>query len=261
MQDIEYKHTFNDQAVLYNEARPTYPAELFSALVQVTKLPTHAQLLEIGPGTGQATRPLAKLGYSVTAVEPGENLVEVFKQELHDYDNVQIITSSYEDTDLPANTFDLVYVATAFHWLDPEVRFTKTHSVLKSGGHLAIIRTCHILSGETRDFFEKTQPIYNQFADLKEKSAKPLVTKISDIKPDILDTHLFEQVYFTVFPMYISYTSEQYVKLLSTFSEVIAMDPIEREAFLVQISDQIKKEFDDKIVKEFGIPLTIGRKI
>ena len=261
MQDIEYKHTFNNQAVLYNEARPTYPAELFSALIQVTELPTTAQLLEIGPGTGQATRPLAKLGHFITAVEPGENLVEVFKQELGNYHNVQIITSSFEEAPLPLSTFDLVYVATAFHWLDPEVKFKKTHSVLKSGGHLAIIRTCHILSDETRTFFDATQPIYDQFTDVKEKASKSLVTKISDIKLDTLDTDLFKQVYFNVFPMRITYTSEQYVKLLSTFSEVIAMNLEEREAFLVQISDLIKNQFDNKVVKDFGIPLTIGQKI
>lgn len=261
MKDIEYKSTFNNQATLYNEARPKYPTELFSTLTKILNLPTDAHLLEIGPGTGQATKPFAEKGYSITAVEPGENLVEVFKQELRYYNNVQIITSSYEDAKLPADTFDLVYAATAFHWINPEIRFKKTYSLLKSDGFIAIIRTCHILSGETRDFFEKTQPIYDQFIDIKEKSVKPQVTKLEDIKADTLDANLFEQVYFNVFPMRIVYTSEQYIKLLSTFSEVIAMNSSERASFLEQISDLIRNEFGDKIVKEFGIPLTVGRKI
>jgi SAM-dependent methyltransferase len=261
MQDIDYKHTFNNQADLYNEARPKYPAELFSTLTKIINLPTDAHLLEIGPGTGQATKPFAEKDYSITAVEPGGKLVEVFKKELRNYDNVQIITNSYEDVELPTNTFDLVYVATAFHWLDPEIRFKKTHSLLKSGCFISIIRTCHILSGETKDFFDKTQPIYNQFANVSEKAAKSQVTKLADIKADILDTDLFKQVYFKVFPMRITYTSEQYIKLLSTFSEVIAMNPGEQTSFLEQISNLIKNEFGGKIVKEFGIPLTIGRKI
>jgi len=73
------KHTFNEVAILYNEARPRYPDELFSTLIDITKLDTNATILEISSGTGQATKPLAQKGFQITAVELGQSLAEVFK--------------------------------------------------------------------------------------------------------------------------------------------------------------------------------------
>ena len=56
------------------DARPDYPPEVFELLVEHAELGPGTRVLEIGPGTGQATLPMLALGAHVTAVEPGARL-------------------------------------------------------------------------------------------------------------------------------------------------------------------------------------------
>src|SRR5262249_4706301 len=84
-----------------------------------------ARLLEIAPGTGQATLLLAKMGYRITGVELRANMARIARERLKAYPNVEIVTASFEAAELPAAAFDLVYVATALHWIATEARFSK----------------------------------------------------------------------------------------------------------------------------------------
>jgi SAM-dependent methyltransferase len=153
---------FDDVADLYDAMRPGYPEALFDALAQAAHLAAEARLLEIGPGPGKATLPLARRGHHITAVELGGNIARMARNNLRDYPRVQIINASFEEADLPIAGFDLVYAATAFHWIAPEVRFARPHALLKAPGHLAIIRR-HEISDEQGDLFVKSsQPIYRQ---------------------------------------------------------------------------------------------------
>lgn len=127
--DINLRATFNNEAELYYAVRPRYPEKLFDALVENAELQEGAKLLEIGPGTGQATEPLAKRRYDITAIELGTDLAEVARKTLGKYKNVDIITGAFEDVELLPQSFDLVYAATAFHWIKPEVKFIKPRKV------------------------------------------------------------------------------------------------------------------------------------
>src|SRR5437899_11290783 len=120
---MDFKSTFDDVAELYDEIRPRYPGALFAQLVRRAELLPGAELLEIAPGTGQATLPLARRGYRITAVELGARMARVAGERLAPYPNVTIINASFEQAELPTDKFDLVYAATAFHWIAPETRF------------------------------------------------------------------------------------------------------------------------------------------
>ena len=73
---------FDEVAELYDRVRPTYPDELFADLVAITGIHEGSSVLEVGCGTGQATRSLAALGFSVTAVEPGAGMAALARQRL-----------------------------------------------------------------------------------------------------------------------------------------------------------------------------------
>ena len=62
---------FDEVPELYDRVRPGYPAQLFEDVVGLSGIGARARVLEIGPGTGQATLPLAQRGYELTAVELG----------------------------------------------------------------------------------------------------------------------------------------------------------------------------------------------
>ena len=79
---LSLRATFNEDPYRYDRVRPRYPPELFDDLVALARLPERARLLEIGPGTGQATVPLAERGYAVVAVELGAGLAAVARRNL-----------------------------------------------------------------------------------------------------------------------------------------------------------------------------------
>ena len=70
----ELGRVFDEVPQLYDRVRPGCPDELFADLAAVVDLAAASTVLEVGYGTGQATRSRAARGYAVTAVEPGANL-------------------------------------------------------------------------------------------------------------------------------------------------------------------------------------------
>src|SRR5262249_7306379 len=132
---------FDSAADLYDRARPGYPAPVFEALAAFGDLRPGSRVLELGPGTGQATRPLAGRGYEVVAVELGAQLAERARRNLAAFPAVTVVNADFEGWPLPAEPFDLVLAATAFHWLDPATRVSKAAAALRPNGTLATIST------------------------------------------------------------------------------------------------------------------------
>src|SRR5436309_12388804 len=137
------KATFDDIAETYDMARPAYPGQLFDDLVALAKLPPNAHLVEIGCGTGRTTLPLASRGFRVTCIELGENLAAVARRNLAPFPEVRVVVAPFETWDRGGETFDLIYAAASWHWLDPGIRFRKAAALLKRGGYLAIISGEH----------------------------------------------------------------------------------------------------------------------
>ena len=88
--------TFNQVARLYHRVRPGYPVELFDDLAGETGLGGGASVLEVGAGTGQATRGLLERGWGVLALEPGPDLAGVARQALRGVGDVEVVVSTFE---------------------------------------------------------------------------------------------------------------------------------------------------------------------
>ena len=158
--DLErLRSTFDQAAELYDRVRPRYPPALFDDLAALTGIGPGSRVLEIGPGTGQATIPLAERGCQVVAVELGAHLAAAARRNLARFPAVEVVTAPFEDWPLPAEPFDLVLAATAFHWIDPAVRVAKAADALRPGGWLATIATHHVAGGD-ESFFAAAQDCY-----------------------------------------------------------------------------------------------------
>ncbi len=261
----ELRTVFDEYVELYHTFRPHYPEGLFKRLITITKLKNRAKLLEIGPGTGQATQALASHGYDITAIELGGNLAKKARKVLAKFPNVKVITGAYEDVSLPANSYDLVLSATAFHWLKPETKFTKTHHILVPGGYLAIIHTEHVSDENGDKFFLASKPLYDKYtsvngATLPDKNFQ-LPTIASLNPPEKVDEKLFSLKDFSIFPLTLSYSAHDYVALLATYSPHIALEPSKREAFLRGIEDLINQRFAGQVDKHYAMTLTIAQRI
>lgn len=90
-------------------------------------------MLEIGPGTGQATSQIVAAGADVTAIEPDPRMAGALRQRLP---GVRILESTAEAATVEDGAFDLVGAATSLHWLDRDRGYAWLVRALRPGGHL-----------------------------------------------------------------------------------------------------------------------------
>ncbi len=91
------KQSFDAAARLYDKFRPGYPEALFDQLVELSGIPAGGSILEIGPGTGQATLPLARRGFSILGLELGASMARLCRKNLSGFPNVEIVNTAFED--------------------------------------------------------------------------------------------------------------------------------------------------------------------
>ena len=135
-----YGKVFDEIAAEYDRRRPAYPDELVDQACQVAGIGIGDHVLEVGCGSGQLTRGLLARGLHVTAVEPGQNLIALARQNLEGAAGLQFVHAQFEDAVLPREEFQAVFSASAFHWIDPKVSWQKTADVLVPGGTLALVQ-------------------------------------------------------------------------------------------------------------------------
>lgn len=128
--------TFDLDAAGYDAGRPGYPAEVWTTVLDHLALGTDSRLLEIGPGTGQATGRLLDTGARVHAIEPGAELAALLRDRYADR-SLAVETATLESGTLTP-PYDAVAAATSFHWVDPDIGVATVHDALRPGGRLAL---------------------------------------------------------------------------------------------------------------------------
>ncbi len=129
---------FDRVAADYDRVRSSYPDLLVDAACSVGGLGRGARVVEVGCGTGKLTTALVERGLNIDAVDLGAELVGIARRRLGG-SLVRFHIASFEDVGLPLGSFDAVFSATAFHWVDPAVSWAKAARLLHPGGVLALL--------------------------------------------------------------------------------------------------------------------------
>ena len=137
--------SFGEVAVRYERFRPGYPDELVNAVLDYAGRPVR-QGLEIGAGTGKATRAFAARGVDVTATDPDGAMLGELRR--HVPDGVVTMQASLEDLG-PTGRFDLVFVAASLHWTEPSGRWPRIAARLEPAGVVASFASPVELADET----------------------------------------------------------------------------------------------------------------
>jgi trans-aconitate methyltransferase len=157
------RETFDQAAEAYQRVRPDYPEALFDDLIELAGLAPGDQLLEVGCATGKATVPLARRGFRITCVELGAELAAVARRNLAGLD-VEVVAGRFEDWE-PEQPVSLVFAATAWHWVDPRIRYRRAWEALRPGGHLALWAQEHVFPDGGDPFFEEIQDVYDEIGE------------------------------------------------------------------------------------------------
>ena len=131
---------FDGAAQLYEATRRGYPAGLVEFVMTTAALRVGGTVLEVGCGTGQLTERLAGRGFPVTAIDIGPSMIAAAQRRLAG-SAVSFQVVSFEDLAAAEASFNLIASGTAFHWVDPEVKFSKSARLLRPGGWLALLAT------------------------------------------------------------------------------------------------------------------------
>jgi SAM-dependent methyltransferase len=254
------RRTFDAAAESYDAGRPTYPEELFDDLVDLSGLEAGAHLLEVGCATGKATRPLLERGFEIVCVETGARLAERARGDLSGFP-VEIHVADFEDWEGDPAAFDLVYAATAWHWLDPTIRYRKAHQLLRPSGHLAFWSALHAFPTGFDPFFTEIQVVYDEIGESHDEGWPPPTPElVPDAAAEIEASGLFDDVQVRRYVWESSYTADEYIALLNTFSGHIAMEERKRELLYREIRDRIGRRRDPRVRRHWCSILHVARR-
>lgn len=266
----EKRTHFDEIVVNYDKIRPEYPDRLFADVIGFIGS-GKKKALEIGAGTGKATAPFLKAGYDVTAVEIGKNMAEFLQEKFKGYKDFNVIVSAFEDALLDENSYDLIYAASAFHWIDAEIGCPKVFRLLKSGGVFALFRY-NILARDDEVLCDEIQTAYDKYY-LSYYTSKKRQVKcrrshdefkepseiINNYGFEDLKNYGFNEVSMKFYDVTLTYGADEYIDLLDTLADHRSLPEENRAALYAGIKETILKH-GGYIKEDHVFQLYMGRK-
>lgn len=121
--------SFGIDAARYDRTRPAYPTAMIERILAASP---GKDVLDVGCGTGIATRQFRDAGCTVLGVEPDARMADFARGT-----GVDVEVGTFEEWDPAGRTFDAVIAGTAWHWVDPVRGTARAAQVLRPGGRLA----------------------------------------------------------------------------------------------------------------------------
>lgn len=244
---------FNDITKNYDMIRWDYPKELFGDALAYSRKTDSNKAIEIGPGTGKATTPFLEAGYTLTAVEMSENMTEFLISKYINSSSFSVINSTFEDVELEENSYDLIYAASSFHWVDATIGCPKVQRLLKKDGAFVLFRN-NAVPYEDELHYE-VQKIYDEYYysyyTRQDRPIKISMMSYEDFfKPseinrgfrfDSLEDYGFSDVKMKLYTTTNTYTADSYISLLETYSDHRSLPKENRELLYIGIKEAINR--------------------
>lgn len=158
---MDFRKVFDQIPEEFDRWRPRYCPALFSDLIAYAELSPGKRVLEIGPGTGQATEPILQTGCDYHAIELGEHLAAYMTEKFKAYPNFHIVRADFETYDFGSEPFDLVYSAATIQWIPEQIGFSKAYSLLGNGGVFAMMMTKAEYRSTNEPLYQAIQKVYD----------------------------------------------------------------------------------------------------
>ncbi|MBO5724874.1 MAG: methyltransferase domain-containing protein [Lentisphaeria bacterium] len=215
MTENEFRKIFDTIPEAFDRYRTRYCPELFASLLEQGQITESSTVLELGPGTGQATEPLLDSGCDYSCIELGSNFAGVLQRKYGSRSGFHLIHDDFITHDFGEKKYDLIYSAATIQWIPESVAFPKTFALLKPGGMLAMFLTRRDYKTPNPALYEKIQQAYTRYF-------KPEIayTHGSYRYEDALQygySHWQKQIFHTVQ----IYTADEYVAFCGTHCDHI----------------------------------------
>jgi ubiquinone/menaquinone biosynthesis C-methylase UbiE len=240
---------FSGQAAIYAQYRPTYPDELFDYIVSF--VPDKNTAWDCATGNGQAAVKLARYFKKVMATDISEAQLSKAVSK----DNITYQAAPAESTPFPDNTFDLITVATAYHWLNWKLFHEEARRVGKPGAVVAVWTYYTLLTDDPA-----LSELYTHFY-------KDIIAPYWYYERRYVDER-YETVAFNIkrlpsrpFHTELQWTREQFKGYLESWSGVQRYKEVHHTSPLTLIEDDLARIWPEGAVRTvtFPIALLLGR--
>lgn len=137
---MDTKTVYSTKAEKYARFRWDYASTAIKAIVNMTRLSANSTVADIGAGTGILTRHFVGKAQSIYAIEPNFELRQILSRDLGVFSSISVMDGRAEATKLPSSSVDVITVAQAIHWFDPEPTRREMSRILKNNGWLVLLR-------------------------------------------------------------------------------------------------------------------------
>jgi SAM-dependent methyltransferase len=224
--------SFGSVAAAYERFRPGYPDELVDEVLTYAGRPVRTAL-EIGAGTGKATRAFAAREIAVTATDPDAAMLDELRQ--HVPATVRTVQGAFEDLPL-TTTYDLVFAAAALHWTEPTGRWPRVTSLLNPGGTFASFGgQLHLADPEVEAAVRAARSPFLADDEFPSPDGTPADSPMQWPGTELTTSGLFDDVRQTTIERRPTMSAEDYVGHLATVSAYIELPSGVREDMLARI--------------------------
>jgi SAM-dependent methyltransferase len=252
---------FGSDPETYDAVRPGHAAEVYDILRRRCGLGPGSRVLEIGPGTGQATRRLLDLVEGpLVAVEPDPALAGYLRAAFGD--RVDVRETALEEAELERGRYDLAAAASSFHWVEEGAGLAKLRGALRPGGWIATWWTSFGDEQRPDRFSLALDPL---FQDLPHgpsgpSEGRPSFARDAELRLAALAGAGFEQPEHDEMHWAQEWDTAGIRGLYSTFSPISALDPVRRDEFLDSVARVAEEEFGGRVERPLVTSLYTARK-
>jgi SAM-dependent methyltransferase len=241
--DLEQRRCwYSPAADAYQQCRPRYPQVVIDRVVDLAQLSAPSNILEVGCGPAIATPAFAALGCPMVCVEPNPDFFRLAQQTCEAYPNVELHNCSFEEWPLEPQRFDAVLAASSFHWIPPDLGYPKAARALRLGGHIILLWNKELQPGF--EVYQHLLPVYETHAPSLYRTYEDRATQVAIL--DQMGQMAIESGYFTDLQgghveVEVTYTIDQYLMLLNTYSPHLKLEPQQKERLFTGLREVLRQ--------------------
>ncbi len=237
----EQRLAFGLVAEQYERARPSYPAAAIDEVLTYASLPPGELVVEVGAGTGKATRLLADRGLRVLALEPDPAMAAICRS-IADPALVEVVETDFERW-RPRDRVGLLVCAQAWHWLDPLQRWQRAAEALRPLGAVAALWTFPVWdrialrAALDRTYAEVVPEMVADFPAHPGSRAERIAGAWhEDVGEGFVDVRSVDHDWVS------PYTAREYTEMIATHQDHIRLDPARKAALLARMRQTIERD-------------------
>jgi len=245
--------SFGSAASAYERFRPGYPDELVDDVLAYAGRPVRTAL-EIGAGTGKATRQFASRGIAVTATDPDPAMLLELRKQVPE--TAGVVQAAFEDLPLTP-VYDLVFAAASLHWTSPDHRWTRVAAMLRRDGIFASFGgQLHLADPDVERAVGAARAQFVADDGVPSPDGTPADSPMQWPGTELLQSDRFTEVRQSTIERRAALSADDYIGHLSTISAYLQLPETVRE----HVFDRIRNVLPERVTLVADLTLHLARR-